>query len=73
MDSREKKGAAASQEVSSQANATPWYDTSGPEIDLPGQIVAGLPPGRHAEICPPANRWADFGAFPLAVQAKSGL
>ena len=48
---------------------------SGPEIGLPGRILAGLLPGKHRNWPsgrPSAGRRADFGAFPVAVRPKSG-
>ncbi len=48
---------------------------SGPEIGLPGRILAGLLPGRHQNRPsgrPMAGRRADFGSFPVAVRPKSG-
>ena len=48
---------------------------SGPEIGLPGWILAGLLPGKHRNRSsgrPSAGRRADFGAFPVAVRPKSG-
>ena len=50
-------------------------NASGPEIGLPGQILAGLLPGRHPNRPPgrpKVGRRADFGAFSVAVRAKSG-
>ncbi len=48
---------------------------SGPEIGLPGRILAGLQPGkdriRHSGR-PSAGWRADFGAFPAAVRPSSG-
>ncbi len=46
---------------------------SGPGIGLPGQILAGLLPGKHRKRHsgrPTAGRRADFGAFPVAVRPK---
>ncbi len=48
---------------------------SGPEIGLPGRILAGLLPGRHRNRpsgWPKAGRRTDFGSFPVAVRPKSG-
>ena len=48
---------------------------SGPEIGLPGRVLAGLLPGQHRNRPsgrPSAGRMADFGAFPVAVRLKSG-
>ena len=48
---------------------------SGPEIGPPGQILAGLPPGKlrnRPSGRPSAGRRADFGVFPVAVRPKSG-
>ncbi len=47
---------------------------SGPEIGLPGTILAGMLPGKHRNRPfgrPSAGRRADFGAFPVAVRPKS--
>ncbi len=41
---------------------------SGPELGLPGRILAGLLPGKHRKAF---GRRADFGAFPVAVRAKT--
>jgi hypothetical protein len=49
--------------------------TSGPEIGLPGRILAGLLPGKHQDRPsgrPKTGRMADLGAFPAAVRPKSG-
>ena len=46
---------------------------SGPEIGLPGWILAGLPPERHQNRPsgrPKAGRRADFYVFPVAVRPK---
>ncbi len=48
---------------------------AGPEICLPGLILAGLLPGMNRNRpsgLPKAGRRADFGAFPVAVRPKSG-
>ncbi len=50
-------------------------NASGPEIGLPGRILAGLLPGKHRNRPsgrPKAVRRADVGAFPVAVRPKSG-
>ncbi len=44
---------------------------SGPHIGLPGQICAGLLPGKHRNLPPgrpKAAQRADFGAFPVAIR-----
>ena len=49
-------------------------NASGPEIGLPGWILAGLLAGRHRSrpsSRPKAGRRADFGSFPVAVRPKS--
>ncbi len=49
--------------------------TSGPEIGVPGRILAGLPPEKNLQRPsgrPKAGRRADFGAFRVAVRPKSG-
>ncbi len=48
---------------------------SGPEIGLPGRILARLLPGKHRNRSsgpPKTGRVADFGSFPVAVRPKSG-
>ncbi len=48
---------------------------SGPEIGLPGRILAGLLTGKHRNRPsgrPKAGRRAYFGAIPVAVRPKSG-
>ncbi len=60
--------------------AARWYSmlrncAAGPEIGLPGRILAELLEGKHRNRpCgrPSANRRADFGVFPVAVRPKSG-
>ena len=50
-------------------------NASGPEIGLPGRILAGLLPEKHRNRPsgrPSAGRRADFGAFPVAVRPQSG-
>ena len=50
-------------------------NASGPEIGLPGRILAGLLPGRHRNRPsgrPSAGRRADLGGFAVAVRPKSG-
>jgi hypothetical protein len=47
---------------------------SGPEIGLPGRIMAGLLPGEHQHRPSgrlSAGRRAHLGAFPVAVRPKS--
>ena len=49
---------------------------SGPEIGLPGRILAGLLPGKHRNRPSgqrSAGRKADFGSSPVAVRPQSGL
>ncbi len=43
---------------------------SGPEIGLPGRILAGLQLGNHRNQ--PSGRRTDLGAFPVAIWPKSG-
>ncbi len=50
-------------------------NASGPEIGLPGRILAGLLPGKHRNRPsrrPSAGRRANLGALPVAVRPKSG-
>ncbi len=44
---------------------------SGPEIGLPGRILAGLLPRKYQNR-PSCGRRADFGVFPVAVRLTSG-
>jgi hypothetical protein len=51
------------------------HNASGPEIGLPGRILAGLQPGKHRNRTsgrPKAGRRADFGSFPVAVRPMDG-
>ncbi len=48
---------------------------SGPEIGLPGRILAGLLPGKNRNLPsgrPSAGRRSDLGAFPEAGRPTSG-
>ena len=62
------------------AGPKPYYSmlrnsASGPEIGLPGRILAGLLPGKNRNRLsgrPKAGRRADFGGFLVAVQQNSG-
>ncbi len=50
-------------------------NASGPEIGLPGRILAGLLQGKHRNRpsgLPKAGRKADLSSFPEAVRPKSG-
>ncbi len=46
---------------------------SGPQMGLPGRILAGLLPGKNRNRSsgrPKAGKRANLGAFPVAVQQK---